>query len=401
MVDRATRNGRKSIIHVITQFDRGGSALNTFLTVLGHDRTQFRIGLAYGRARGRTPEEEARIENDVKELRSAGIALFEIPSLVREVRPFRDMYATLALWRLFRRERPALVHTHTSKAGAVGRIAAWLARVPAVIHTPHGHVFYGYYGRMMSEAIRLVEQALAQITHRIITLTERGAQEHVEYKIAGPEKFMTIPSGIVLSDFRSVRVDPKMKRKELGLPTEGPVIGTVGRLVPIKGHVWLLKAAPQVLAEFPGACFVFIGGGPLLEELKRSAEELGIGRCVVFLGPRQDMPECLAALDVFALPSLNEGMGRVLIEAMAVGVPIVATRVGGIPDIVADGATGMLVPPQDEKALAAALLELLRDPHRRRAYGEAARRSVDDRFDVASMVKEIERLYDAVWQEKQ
>jgi len=401
MVDRATPNGRKTVIHVITQFDRGGSAQNTFLTVLGHDRTRFRVGLAYGSAKGRTPQEEALIENDAKELRSAGIALFEIPSLVREVKPFRDVYATLALWRLFRRERPALVHTHTSKAGAVGRVAAWFARVPVVIHTPHGHVFYGYYGRMMSEAIRLVEQALARITCRIITLTERGAQEHVRYRIAGPEKFTAIPSGIVLSDFRSVRVDPGVKRKELGLPTEGPVIGTVGRLVPIKGHVWLLQAAPQVLAEFPGACFVFIGGGPLLEELKRLAEELGISRRVVFLGPRLDVPECLAALDVFALPSLNEGMGRVLIEAMAVGVPVVATRVGGIPDIVADRVTGLLVPPQDEKALASALLDLLRDPHRRRAYGEAARRSVDDRFDVTSMVKEIERLYDAAWQEKQ
>ena len=396
MADRVSHNSRMTIIHVITQFDQGGSARNTFFTVLGHDQARFRVGLAYGRTTKRALEETTLIENDLTELRRTGVALFEIPSLVREIAPLLDVRATLALWSLFRRERPALVHTQTSKAGAVGRIAAWLSGVPAVVHTPHGHVFYGYYGRVMSEAIRLVEQALARITHRIITLTERGALEHIRYNIAGPEKFTAIPSGIPLSAVRSVTVDPAAKRKELGLPPEGPIIGTVGRLVPIKGHVWLLKAASQVLAEFPGACFVFVGGGPLLEELIRSAEELGIRRHVVFLGSRQDVPECLAALDVFVLPSLNEGMGRALIEAMAVGVPVVATRVGGIPDVVVEGVTGALVPPQNEKALAEALLDLLRDAPRRQAYGEAAKRHVDERYDIKTMVRSIERLYDAV-----
>jgi glycosyltransferase involved in cell wall biosynthesis len=292
------------------------------------------------------------------------------------------------------------VHTHTSKAGALGRVAAWLAGVPVIIHTPHGHIFYGYYGPAMSRVIRLFERLLALITDRIVTLTDRGAQEHVQYRIAAPDKFVTIPSGIVLSAFRSIQADPAVKRNELGLPTEGPVIGTVGRLVPIKGHEWLLKAAPLVLAEFPHAMFVFLGEGPLLGWLQQLAAGLGISGHVMFMGTRQDVPECLAVFDLFAFPSLNEGMGRALIEAMAVGLPAVATRVGGIPDVVADGETGLLVPARDEAALADALLKLLRDPARRRAYGHAARRSMDERFDVNAMVRAIDRLYDAAWYEK-
>ncbi len=389
-----------AVLHIITRLDGGGSARNTLLTVLGHDRERFRVGLVCGRLDGGTGEEAAMSASDREQLCQAGVLLFEVPTLVRDMSPTRDLRAVLALWRLLRQERPALVHTHTSKAGAVGRLAAWLARVPVVIHTPHGHIFYGYYGPVISWVIRLVERVLARITDRIVTLTERGSDEHVRLGIAGADKFVAIPSGIALSAFRSVRIDPVVKRKELGIPTDGPVIGTVGRLVPIKGHEWLLKAAPLVLAEFSDATFVFLGDGPLMGRLQQVAAELGISRHVRLLGARTDVPECLAMFDVFAFPSLNEGMGRALVEAMAMAVPVVATRVGGIPDVVVDGETGLLVPPQDAEALATAILELLRDPQKRAAFGDAARHCVDDRFDAATMVRSIERLYEAVWQEK-
>lgn len=400
MEERSRRGGRRTVFHVITQMDGGGSARNTLLTVIGHDRDRFRVGLAYGRPAERSEADAVQLATDLEGLQAAGVALFEVPCLIREVRLFQDARATLALWRVFRRERPDIVHTHTSKAGAIGRVAAWLAHVPIVIHTPHGHIFYGYYGRVMSRVIRLAERALARITDRIVTLTDRGAKEHVQYRIADPDKFVTIPSGISLSAFRTVRTDPAMKRKQLGLPPEGPVIGTVGRLVPIKGHEWLLKAAPRVLAEFPHVTFVFLGEGPLLGWLQQLAGKLGIGGHVMFLGARQDVPECLAMFDVFVFPSLNEGMGRALVEAMAMGVPAVATNVGGIPDVVVDGETGLLVPPLDDAALADALLGLLRDPVRRQAYGQAARRRMDERVDVTTMVRAIDRLYDVVWHEK-
>lgn len=387
-------------MHIITRLDRGGSARNTFLTVLGHDRTRFRVALVYGCAEAQTAEEAALAEQDMEQLRQAGVTPFEVPTLMREISLLQDARATLALWRLLRKERPAIVHTHTSKAGALGRIAAWLARVPAVIHTPHGHIFYGYYGPVISGLIRLIERLLAGITDRIVTLTERGSEEHVRLGIAGADKFTTIPSGITLSAFRSARTDPAAKRKELGLPPDGPVVGTVGRLVPIKGHAWLVRAVPQVVAEFPAACFVFVGDGPLCGELRQLGDALGITPHLMFLGTRQDVPDCLAAFDLFVFPSLNEGMGRALIEAMAAGLPVIATCVGGIPDIVTDGTNGVLVPPRDAKALAAAILKLLRDRRRMAVVGEAAKKRVGERFDAGSMVREIERLYDVVWREK-
>jgi glycosyltransferase involved in cell wall biosynthesis len=390
----------KKVVHIITRLDHGGSARETFQTVLGHDRDRFRVSFAFGRPETTTADDAALLKADLQQLGQAGVSVFQVPPLVREINPVLDAWATVALWRLLRRVQPAVVHTHTSKAGAVGRLAARLAGIPVVIHTPHGHLFYGYYGQFLSTLVCFVERLLARLTDRIVTLTDRGAQEHVQYKIASPQKFVTIHGGDSLAQFRSMRVNATVKRKELGLPLEGPIIGAVGRLVPIKGHAWLLRAVPRVLAEFPQACAVLIGDGPLLGELKELVAELGISPHVVFLGTRHDIPECLAALDLFVLPSLNEGMGRALVEAMAVGCPVVATRVGGIPDVVADGTTGLLVPPRDDRALADAILTLLRDRRLSAAYGQAARRHVDGRFEVAAMVRDIERLYDEVWREK-
>ncbi len=400
MVDHCLRDGRRTVFHVITQLDQGGSARSTYLTLMGHARDRFRVSLVYGRSAERSEGDTAKLAADLHELCQAGVALFEVPWLVRDISLLHDALAMISLWRILHRERPDIVHTHTSKAGAVGRVAAWLAGIPVVIHTPHGHIFYGYYGRVMSGIIRLVERALARVTDRIVTLTDRGAQEHMQYRIADLDKFVTIPSGIVLSVFRTIRANPAVKRKELGLPADGPVIGTVGRLVQIKGHEWLLKAAPRVLAEFPHATFVFLGEGPLLSQLEKLADGLGISGRVLFLGARQDVPECLATFDLFAFPSLNEGMGRALIEAMAARLPVVATAVGGIPDIVVNGESGVLVPPKDALALADAVCGILRDPGKRRAYGEAAQRRVDERFDVEAMVRKIERLYDEVWDAK-
>src|SRR5437899_6287207 len=158
MVSDWTQDGCRYVLHIITRLDRGGSARNTFLTVLGHDRKRFRVGLVYGRSMPLMAEEAALMKVDLKLLSQAGVRVFEEPTLVREVRPILDAWAMLALWRLLRRERPAIVHTHTSKAGVVGRLAAWLARVPVVIHTPHGHIFYGYYGWFMSTLVCFAER---------------------------------------------------------------------------------------------------------------------------------------------------------------------------------------------------------------------------------------------------
>jgi len=261
----------KKVIHIITRLDQGGSARETLQTVLGHDLVRFRVSFAFGHPETQTADDAALLKVDLQQLGQAGVSVFQVPPLVREINPVLDAWATVTLWRLLRRVRPEVVHTHTSKAGAVGRLAARLAGIPVVIHTPHGHIFYGYYGAVASAIIRLLERLLAKITDRIVTLTDRGAQEHVQYKIASPQKFVTIHGGNSLAQFRSWRVNDTEKRKELGLPPEGPIIGTVGWLVPIKSHTWLVLAVPRVLAEFPQACVVLIDAGPLLGELKHLA----------------------------------------------------------------------------------------------------------------------------------
>src|SRR5436309_13630737 len=208
----------KKVVHIITRRGHGGSARETLQTVLGHDRGRFRVSIAFGRPETTTADDAALLKTDLQQLGQADVSVFQVPPLVREINPVLDAWATVALWRLLRSERPQVVHTHTSKAGAVGRLAAWLAGIPLVIHTPHGHIFYGYYGSVASAIIRVVERLLAKITDRIVTLTDRGTQEHVQYNIAGAEKFATIHSGIDLARLRSVQVDPVVKRKELGLP---------------------------------------------------------------------------------------------------------------------------------------------------------------------------------------
>src|SRR5207253_10013626 len=240
MVDVPQLDSRIRVIHIITRLDRGGSAQNTFLTAMGHDKSKFSVGLVYGCSKMMSADDSALLRTDLQQLGRAGVSVFHMPALVREINPVLDAWATVALWRLLRRERPQVVHTHTSKAGAVGRLAAWLAGIPLVIHTPHGHLFYGYYGRFLSSLVCFGERFLARLTDRIVTLTDRGAEEHVRYKIAGQQKFVTIHGGNSLAPFRSMRVNATFKRRELGLPPEGPIVGTVGRLVPIKGHTWLL-----------------------------------------------------------------------------------------------------------------------------------------------------------------
>src|SRR3989475_3811725 len=225
----------KKVVHIITRLDHGGSARGTLPTVLGDDPGRVRGSIAFWRPGTTTADDAAPLKADLQQLGQADVAVFQVPPLVREINPVLDAWGTVALWRLLRRVRPEVVHTHTSKAGAVGRLAARLAGIPVVVHTPHRAVFYGYYGSVASAIIRLLERHLAKITDRIVTLTDRGAQEHVQYKIASPQKFVTIHGGNSLAQFRSLRGDAPGQRKGMGVPPGGTIIGTVGWLVPIKG----------------------------------------------------------------------------------------------------------------------------------------------------------------------
>jgi glycosyltransferase involved in cell wall biosynthesis len=372
--------GRIRILHVITRLVVGGAQENTLLTVAGLDPRRYHVELAAG--------PEAGPEGSLSP--PPGVPFHLVPTLVRDVQPWRDLRALLDLYRLMRRGRYDVVHTHTSKAGLLGRLAARLAGVPVVVHTPHGHVFSGYGPRALIRIFVWAERCLARWTHSLVALTPTERDDHLREGVGEPAQWTVIPSGIPLDRFTGPGA---LRRTDLGLPEGEPVVGCVARLVPVKGVGDLLEALAQVRASGIRAHCALVGDGPLREHLRVQARALGVDDVVHFVGLRRDVPQVLPLFDVVALPSRNEGMGRALLEAQAAGIPVVASRVGGIPDVVEDGRTGVLVPPGDPRALAEALVTLLANPGLRAAMGRAAREAVGRDLGVAAMVERLDALY--------
>lgn len=372
------------VLHVITRLTLGGSAQSTLDALVALGRAGFDCTLAVG-----FDASEGRL---LEAARARGCRLRDVPSLSREVSPLRDLRALGSLWRVMARERPALVHTHTSKAGIVGRLAARLARVPAVIHQPHGHIFYGYYGGTVTAAFVLLERLAARLCDRIVVLTERGREEHLARGIGRPAQFVVIPSGVDLAAFRAEAPSYEAARARLGVDAGSRLLVGLGRLEPVKGFHSLVRALPLVLAAVPATRLLLAGEGSLRPALEAEARALGVADRVRIAGAAIAPAAVVAAADLVVVPSLNEGMGRVVVEAMALGRAVVATRVGGIPAVVVDGESGRLVPPDDPRALAAAVSELLQDPGLRARMGEAGRRRAGE-FSLAVMESRLVALY--------
>jgi glycosyltransferase involved in cell wall biosynthesis len=365
------------VLHIITRLDVGGSAENTVISATRMSKAEFASSLISGH----TADPPPRL---AETLRDAEVPFFEVPRLRRPVAFADDCRALWQVWRLIRTLRPDIVHTHSSKAGFVGRVAARLAGSSHILYTPHGHIFQGYFSAPVTRSFVLLERLAARWTDRIITLTDAEADQHLALGIGRPGQFVTIPSGIDL--------DAVVAAAPARLVPDGQAIGTVARLVPIKGHAHLLDAAPEIMRQCPAARFVFVGDGETRSTLEAQARRLGVGDRVLFTGFRDDVPSLLAGMDVVVLPSLNEGMGRVLVMAMALGKPIVATRVGGVPELLAHGAAGRLVPPGDAATLTDAVCALLRDPDQATALGEAGRRRAG-RYSAPAMVESLAQVY--------
>jgi glycosyltransferase involved in cell wall biosynthesis len=368
-------------LHVITRLTLGGSSENTVGQIVALGRAGYDCALAVGVAESETAT--------VDDARRRGCRVLDVPGLGREVAPTRDVAALLRLVRLCRRERPAIVHTHTSKAGFVGRLAARIARVPVVIHQPHGHIFYGYYDTRRTTAYVALERLAARWSDRIVTLTDLGRDEHLAQRIGRREQFVTIPSGVPVRDLQA-RAPGKVKaRTQLGVSPSAFVILGLGRLVPVKGFDLLVEALARVKPKIDEVSVVIVGDGPERDRLAARAAELGVADRLVLAGAVV-APEALAlhfaAADVFAAPARNEGMGRALVEAMALGLPVVGTAVGGIPSVIGDDVAGRVVAPEDVDGLADALLDLASDSRLRSKLAEAARRRAHDfSTDVADM----------------
>ncbi len=381
---------RESVLHIITRLDPGGSAENTVLSAerVAPDRYDSRIWTGPGLTGAGPPAEYRR--------RLAG-RLEVLPHLLRPVRPARDLVALIDLARRLRRERPSILHLHSAKAGALGRVAAMLgAREAKVVYTPHGHVFAGYGGETASRLFTRIEKGLAPWADAIVGLTTDEVRAFLEVGAGQPEQFCVIPSGVDLSPFHPLPGWREEVRKELGIPPEAPVVGFVGRLAAVKGPDIFLEVAANVLGQNPDVRFVVIGDGELSSALKRRAKKYWLDKAILWTGWREDPQRMFAALDLLALTSRNEGQGRVLVEAMAAGVPAVAMATGGVPEVIADGETGVLVPAGDVVSASKKIVDLLAAPERRRAMAAAGRKRARERFSLEVMIRRLERLYDGL-----
>jgi len=336
---------------------------------------------------GEPDEREGSMEAEARE---AGANVIDVPHLRRRLSPLDDLLALVWLFRYFRRERPAIVATHLAKAGTVGRLAAALAGVPVRVHTFHGHVLDGYFGRVSTSIFLNVERLLGRLTTQFVAISPEISADLDRLGI-GRGKTAIVRLGLELDGLADH--PPGALRTELGIAPDAPVVGIVGRLVPIKAHDLFLDAAESIVRSHPRVQFVIVGDGELWADLHREVASRGLSERVHFTGWRSNLGAVFADLDLVVCCSRNEGTPVSLIEACAAGRAVVGTRVGGIPDIIASGVNGLLVPSGDSAALAGAIVELVDDPDRRRLMGVAGQRSVRERYSADRMVKELKDLY--------
>ncbi|RYD02072.1 hypothetical protein N752_26850 [Desulforamulus aquiferis] len=288
------------------------------------------------------------------------VKVIPIP-LVGELSPAKDYAATSILIRHLHNTRTSIMHAHSSKGALVGRVAAAIARTPVVIFTAHNSIFYEEWPEWKKRLFASVERFLARFTDRIITVSDALKQELIEREGLQGKHITTIYNGIDVSRFET-KNDLMTIRKSMDIPELGPVIGTIARLASQKGLSYFLKAA-SLLKDYQ-VNFLIVGDGPLMEALQKEAVDLGIQNRVTFAGRREDIPEIMSIIDIFVLPSITEGLPLTILEAMAAGKPVVATQVGGIPEAIVQGKTGLMVPPKDPEALAVSLAGLLGERER-------------------------------------
>lgn len=370
------------LVRVITRMNIGGPARHvTILTAGG--APEFECTLLTGES---APREGSLFAEAVQ----TGGDIRHVPFLQRSLSPVNDLLALIWLVRYFRRERPAIVATHTAKAGTLGRIAAALAGVPVVIHTFHGHVLEGYFGKVETLIFLTIERLLGRITTAFVAISPRIAAD-LERLGIGRGKTVIVPLGLEL-DYLS-RSQPGRLRRDLGIPDDAITVGIVGRLAPIKAHDLFIQSAAQLIGRYRQVHFAVVGDGELWNQLHRQVREGGLASRIHFAGWRRQLEDVYSDLDIVVCCSRNEGTPVALIEASAAGRAVVGTRVGGIPDVVVDGVTGLLVQFGDVNALADAIGILIQNPERRRSMGVAGRELVLKKHSADRMVKELKEIY--------
>jgi glycosyltransferase involved in cell wall biosynthesis len=372
---------RLRVLTVITRLELGGAQRVALHTAATLDRRRFEAGLAWGP--GDVLDAEARAVDE--------LTTFEVDDLVRPVAPVRDLRALTGLRRAIRDFRPQVVHTHSSKAGVLGRLAARLERVPVVVHTVHGFGFTPLQSPVKRALFLRAEKLAARWTDHFVAVSHVNLDRGVELGLWTAEQASVIRAGVDLDRFRFAD-DGAAARRALAIPEGVPVVTQIGNFKPQKAPLDFVRAAALVAAKLPEARFVLVGEGPLRGDAEALATELGIADRTVFSGWWRDVPGLLAATMVSVLSSIHEGLPCSVVESLAAGVPVVATAVDGTPEVVRPGVNGELVDPGDPTSLADAILGILVDGDRRLAMSEAAADGLED-FDRDRMVRQLEDLY--------
>lgn len=370
------------VCHVITLLELGGAQQNTIYTCSKLDSSRFDVTLIAGK--GGYLDEEAR--------RLLGARVIFVPQLVREIRPVGDVRAFLALTRLFRSRHPDIVHTHSSKAGVLGRAAARAAGITSVVHSVHGFPFNDYQSWPVRQGYLLAEKLAARWTDRFIAVSRRNAEQGVALGIFDADSVRMIRSGFDIEAFAHA---PRLaeKRSEIGVPAGVPLVGTVACLKPQKAPLDFVDVCARVAHSKRDAHFIMVGDGVLRAAVESRVRAAKLTDRFHLLGWREDVAEILSQLSIFVLTSKWEGLPRAVLQARAARLPVVATAVDGTVEVIEDGVNGYLCPVGDIAALAARVTELLSDPVRTRAMGARAREGLHE-FDQEGMVREQEKLYE-------
>jgi sugar transferase (PEP-CTERM/EpsH1 system associated) len=365
------------ILYLITELSIGGAQTALLRLLTGLDRARFSPAVAcFYNGDGAVAQR----------IRALGVSVTDLGMTAKW-----RLDAFVRLYCLLHRQRPTILHTWMFHANVPGRVLGRLAGVPIVISSERT---MGQEGRLR----RWLNRITGPLPDRVACVSESVAEFAAQTIGIPPAKLAVIPNGIPLEDFQPG--DRSRARVDLGIPLRAVVAGTVGRLQPVKGTGYLLEAWSRLASDHPDAILLLVGGGPQQAALERMSRRLGISERVRFLGDRADVPGLLRGMDVFVLPSLWEGMPNAALEAMAVGLPVVATAVGGTSEVVVDGVTGLLVQPGDPDALAQSIARLLRDPDLRHKMGQAGRERVVKHFSVGRTVEQTERLYEQLLVEK-
>lgn len=379
------------VLHLTNFLDLSGQQENTLYTVSNLDQERFEASLAANLSGG-----DQNLDNLLARRAQAvpHLTVHDLSHLTRAPSPAFDLWSFIDMIRLMRAERYDIVHTHATKAGFLGRIAAKLTGVPIIVHSVHGWAFqYTGVPQLVRDFFLLLEKIPAMVTDRFITVNRALLEDGVRHKVGKRDQFIVVRSGMELEKFLQVQIDAPKLRKSLGLPLTGPIVGTVMIFYRHKSPETIVRIAPKIMEAVPETHFLLVGDGEMMPEVRALVRELNLDDRVVLTGLRQDVDELMALMDVFVHPAWFEIAPRAIVQAQATGTPVVATHLGGVPELIKDGETGFLVPPRDLEALAEAVIRLLQDPALRAKMGRATRGSITSAYTVEAMVKSIEKVY--------